>query len=54
MYGSETWAMKVEDMQKLKRIEASMMWRMCGVSLKKHPSNEDLRGRLGIDYVRTL
>ena len=22
MYGSETWAMKVEDMQKLKRTEA--------------------------------
>ena len=34
MYVSETWAMKVEDMQKLKRTEASMMrrdvWRSLG------------------------
>ena len=28
-----------------------MMRRMCGVSLKKHLSNEALRGRLGIDCV---
>ena len=54
MYGSETWAMNVEDTQKLKRTEASMMWRMCGVSLKKHLSNEALRGRLGIDCVSDL
>ena len=47
--GNETWAMKVEDTQKLKRTEASMMQRMCGISLKKHLSNEALRGRLGID-----
>ena len=54
MYGSETWAMKVEDMQKLKRTKASMMRRMCGVSLKRHLSNEALRGRLGIDCVSDL
>ena len=52
MYGSETSAMKVEAMQKLKRTEASMMRRMCDVSLKKHLSNEALRGRLGIDVKR--
>ena len=28
MYGSETWAMKVEDTQKLKGTEATMMWRL--------------------------
>src|SRR5580704_19477897 len=33
MYGSETWAMKVEDKQKLKGTKASIMRRMCGVSL---------------------
>ena len=27
---------------------------MCGISLKKHLSNEALRGRLGIDYVSDL
>ena len=32
MYGSETWAMKVEDTQKLKRTEASTMRRICGLS----------------------
>ena len=46
--------MKVEDTQKLKRNEASMMRRMCGVSLKKHLSNEDLTGRLGTDCVSDL
>ena len=39
--------MKVEDMQKLKRTEASMMQQMCGVSLKKHLLNEALRGSTG-------
>ena len=52
LYGSETWAMKVDDTQKLNSTEASMMRRMCGVSLKKHLSNEALRGRLGIDCVK--
>ena len=54
MYGSETWAMTVEDTQKLKRTEASMMRWMCGVSLKKHLSNEALRGRLGLTVYLTL
>ena len=54
MYGSETWALKVEDTQKLKRTEASMMRRMCCVSLKRHLSNKALRGRLGIDCVSDL
>ena len=54
MYGSETWAMKVENTQKLERTEASMMRWMCGVSLNKLLSNEALKGRLGIDYVSDL
>ena len=54
MYSSETWAMKVEDTHKLKRTEASMMRWMGGVSLKKHLSNETLRGRLDIDCVSDL
>ena len=51
---SETWAMKVEDTQKLKRTDANMMRRMCGLSLKKHLSNKALRGRLGIDCISDL
>ena len=54
MYGSETLAMKVEDTQKMKRTEASMVRRMCGVSLKKHLSNKALRGRLGSDCISDL
>ena len=50
----EQWTMRVEDTQKLKRTEASMMRRMCGVSLKKHLSNESLGGRLGIDCISDL
>ena len=54
MNGSETWALMVEDTQKLKRTETSMMRRLCGVSLKRHLSNEALRGKLGIDCVSDL
>ena len=38
-------------MQKLKRTKAIMMRRMSGVSLKKHLSNEALRGK---DWVLTV
>jgi Reverse transcriptase (RNA-dependent DNA polymerase) len=51
IYGSETWAMKVEDSHKLERTEASMMRWMCGVSLKKRLPTEELRRRLNIDCV---
>jgi hypothetical protein len=33
-YGSETWAMKVVDMQRLERTEKMMIRWMCGVTLK--------------------
>ena len=39
LYGSETWAMKVEDMNKLERAERSMMRMMCDVSLKDRKSS---------------
>src|SRR5664279_901543 len=35
MYGSETWPIKVEDMQRLRRTEKMMVRGMCGVTLKK-------------------
>ena len=43
MYGSETWAMNVEDMQRLERAEKMMMRCMCGVTLKDRKSSEELR-----------
>lgn len=51
VYGSETWAMKVDDMQRLERAERMMMRWMCGVSLKDRVRIEDLRQRLCSDSV---
>jgi len=34
LYGSETWAMKVEDDNQLERAEQAMTRWMCGVSLR--------------------
>ena len=48
MYGSETWAVKVKDMQRLERAEKMMIIWMCGVTMKGRKSNEELRQRLGI------
>jgi hypothetical protein len=33
MYGSETWAMKVDDVQRLERTETMMISWMCDVTL---------------------
>src|SRR5260221_13406436 len=51
VYGSETWAMKVEDMQRLERAKRMMVRWMCGVTLKDRKTNEELLGRLGIECV---
>src|SRR5260221_9119354 len=48
VYGSETWAMKVEDMRRLERM--MIRW-MCGVTLKDRKTNEELLGRLGVECV---
>ena len=51
IYGSETWPVKVEDMQRLDRAERMMVRHMCGVTLKARKSSEELRQRLGIERV---
>jgi len=51
VYGSETWPVKVEDMQRVERTEHMMVRWMCGVSLKSRISSVDLSRRLGIDSV---
>ena len=55
VYGSETWAARAEEMQRLERTEKMMVRWMCGVSLKNQRersiSTENLRDRLGIDSV---
>ena len=51
VYGSETWATKVEDMQRLERTERMMMKWMCKVTLRDRIHTEELRERLGLDSV---
>ena len=51
VYSSETWPVKVEDMQRLERTERMMIRWMCGASLKDGISSEDLSRRLGVERV---
>ena len=51
VYGSETWAMKVEDMDRLVRAERMMVRSMCGVSLKDRKESAELLNRMGIRSV---
>ena len=51
MYASETWALKVEDEQRLVPCENAMVRWMCGVSLRNRCSMAELRERLGIQDV---
>ena len=48
MHGSETWAMKREDKQRMMRTERSMVRRMCGVSLNDGQRSGELLRRLGM------
>ena len=54
MYGSETWALRVEDMNKLKRAERGMIRIMCDVNPKLQKPSEELISLLGIDPVSDL
>ena len=52
IYGTETWAMKADDLRSLeKRTEHMMVRWMCGVSLKDRKRSEDLCNLLGINCV---
>src|SRR6266516_3897905 len=54
VYGSETWAMKVDDMQRLVRPENNMVRWMSGVTLKERRTSEELRHGLGIEGVDSV
>ena len=54
IFGSETWAVKVEDTQRLERTERMMVRWMCGVTLRDRKSSEELRKRLGIVSVSSM
>ena len=51
IYGTETWAMKADDLRSLERTERMMVRWMCGVSLKYRECSEDLCNLLGINCV---
>jgi hypothetical protein len=51
VYGSETWPVKVDDMQRLERTERMMVRWMCGVSLKDRVSSAELDRRLGVQGI---
>ena len=51
VYGSETWPIKVEDMQRLVRTEKMMVRWMCGVTLKNRISSAELYSRLDVEAV---
>ena len=49
--GTETWAMKADDLRSLERTERMIVRCMCGVSLKDRKRSEDLCNLLGINCV---
>ena len=51
LYGSETWAVKVEQVQRMERTEMQMVRWMCGTKLRDRITNAELRSRLGIESV---
>src|SRR6266516_4764497 len=54
VYGSETWPMKVDDMQRLVKTENSMVRWMSGVTLKDKITSKELRRGLGIEGVDSV
>ena len=50
-YGSETWALTVENQRRLERAERQMLKRICGGTLKERISSEELRQRLDVEGV---
>ena len=48
VYGSETWALRVEQLQQLERTERMMVRWMCGVSLKDRKRSQELLDCLDI------
>jgi hypothetical protein len=51
VYGSETWATKVGNVQRQVRTETAMVRCMCGVTLNDRKSSRELLGRLGVGDV---
>ena len=53
-YGSETWALKAVQQEKLERAEARMLRWMLGVTLHDRKSTDELRRTLGIEGISAI
>ena len=54
VYGSDTWAMNVEQSARLERTEMKIVRWMFGVSLRNRLPSAELRERMGIELCMTL
>ena len=54
LYGSETWTVKEEDLDRLDRNDMRMIRWTCNTSLKDRKSSDELRSRLGIHSIRDV
>ena len=53
-YGTETWAMKIANLQSLERTERMMVRWMCGVSLKDRKRSVDMYSLLRVQSVAEM
>ena len=51
VYASETWAVRVEEEQRMERNENVVIRWMCGVTFRDKVTTVELRRRLGIEGV---
>jgi hypothetical protein len=54
IYGSETWALKVEDLRRLERTEMRMLRWMAGAQLADRKSNEQVRKMLDVETLDSV
>ncbi|XP_057312797.1 uncharacterized protein LOC130654265 [Hydractinia symbiolongicarpus] len=54
LYGSETWAVKQEDLDRLERNDMRMVRWMCNASLRDKKSSDELRSRLSIRRIKDV
>jgi hypothetical protein len=53
-YASETWPVKMDDINRMERNEMRMVRWMCGVKLQDRITSQELRRRLGIKSIRDV
>lgn len=51
-HGREMWTLNVEDLRRLERIEASILYWMSGVSVHEHLNMNEVIVKLGIRRIR--